>query len=76
MTEYNFQYESLEDRIRDLEREVEKIRDLEYEVERLKTELVETDNTVYEILIRLDRLEEQLYNTPIVPQETDHDQLS
>jgi len=66
VTEYNFQYESLEDRIRDLE----------YEVERLKTELVETDNTVYEILIRLDRLEEQPYNTPIVPQETDHDQLS
>jgi predicted nucleic acid-binding Zn-ribbon protein len=76
MSEYNFEYESLEDRIRDLEREVEKIRDLEYEVERLKTELVETDNTLYEILNRLDNLENPSYNTFLVPQETIDDQLS
>lgn len=75
MSEYNFEYDSLDDRIRDVEREVEKIRDLEYEVERLKTELVETDNTLYEILNRLDRFEQASYNTPIVNQETSHDQL-
>jgi predicted nuclease with TOPRIM domain len=65
MSEYNFEYESLQDRINYLENEVE----------RLKTELVETDNTVYEILNRLDRLEQASYNTPIVNQETSHDQL-
>jgi predicted nuclease with TOPRIM domain len=60
MSDYSFEYESLND----------KIRDLEYEVNYLKTELVETDNTIYEILNRLDRLEQQTYNTPIVPTET------
>jgi uncharacterized protein YdcH (DUF465 family) len=75
MNEYNFEYDSLDDRIRDVEREVEKIKDLEYEVERLRTELIETDNTLYEILNRLDRLEQVSYNTPIVNQETSHDQL-
>jgi uncharacterized protein YdcH (DUF465 family) len=76
MSEYNFEYETLDDRIRDVEREVDKIRDLECEVERLKTELVETDNTLYEILNRLDRLEQASYNTFIVNQETPRDQLS
>lgn len=75
MSEYNFEYESLQDRICDLEREVEKIRDLEYEIERLKTELVETDNTLYEILNRLDRMEQQPYDTPIIPQENLNDLL-
>lgn len=70
MNEYNFEFDSLDDRIRDVEREVEKIKDLEYEVERLRTELIETDNTLYEILNRLDRLEQASYNTPIVNQET------
>jgi archaellum component FlaC len=70
MSDYSFEYESLNDKIRDLER------DLECEVERLRSEMIETDNTLYEILNRLDRLEQQIYNTPIVPQETNHDQLS
>lgn len=62
MTNYAFNYESLEDRIRDLEREVEKIRDLEYDVERLKQELIETDNTLYETMIKLDRIQNPDYN--------------
>lgn len=66
MSEYNFEYETLDDRIRDLE----------YEINCLKTELVETDNTLYEILNRLDRLEQPPYNTPIVPQEIFDGQLS
>lgn len=57
MNDYSFEYESLND----------KIRDLECEVERLKSEMIETDNTLYEILNRLDKLEQQTYNTPIVP---------
>lgn len=64
MSDYSFEYESLNDKILDLER------DLECEVERLKSEMIETDNTLYEILNRLDRLEQQTYNTPIVPTET------
>jgi predicted RNase H-like nuclease (RuvC/YqgF family) len=75
MPEYNFEYDSLDDRIRDVEREVDKIRELEVEVERLKQELIETDNTLYEIMNTLDRLEQASYNTPIVNQETSHDQL-
>jgi predicted nuclease with TOPRIM domain len=55
MTEYNFEYESLHDRIRDLETEID----------RLKWELTETDNTIYEILNRLDNLEGLPYNTTI-----------
>jgi len=55
MSEYNFEYESLSDRITDLENEVE----------RLKYELIETDNTIYEILNRLDRMEGFDYNTNI-----------
>ena len=65
MSEYNFEFKSLDDRIRYLEAEVE----------RLKQELIETDNTLYEIMNRLDRLEQASYNTPIVNQETSHDQL-
>lgn len=64
MSDYSFEYESLSDKIRDLER------DLECEVNELKSDMIETDNTLYEILNRLDRLEQQLYNTPIVPTET------
>ena len=61
MSEYNFEYESLHDRIYDLQREVDKIRDLEYEVERLKQELIETDNTLYEIMNRLDSMDQSEY---------------
>lgn len=53
MSEYSFEYESLHDRIRELETEVE----------RLNSELTETDNTIYEILNRLDSLEGLSYNT-------------
>jgi len=52
MTEYNFDYESLLDRINFLEQDIT----------RLKDELVETDNTLYEILNRLDKLENYEYN--------------
>jgi archaellum component FlaC len=55
MSEYNFEYESLMDRINYLENEVE----------RLKYELIETDNTIYEILNRLDKMEGFDYNTNI-----------
>lgn len=51
MSEYNFEYESLEDRIRYLENEVE----------RLKQECIETDNTLYEILNRLDSMDQNEY---------------
>jgi predicted nuclease with TOPRIM domain len=51
MSEYNFEYESLDDRIRDLETEID----------RLKWEQRETDNTLYEILNRLDSLEKIEY---------------
>jgi uncharacterized protein YdcH (DUF465 family) len=63
MPEYNFEYDSLDDRIRDVEREVDKIRELEVEVERLKQELIETDNTLYEIMNRLDTLDGMSYNS-------------
>ncbi len=53
MTDYNFEYESLMDRINYLENEVE----------RLKSELIETDNTIYEILNRLDTLDGMTYNS-------------
>jgi prefoldin subunit 5 len=53
MSEYNFEYESLQD----------KISYLENEVERLKSELIETDNTIYEILNRLDTLDGMTYNS-------------
>ncbi len=55
MSEYNFDYDSLSDRITDLENEVE----------RLKYELIETDNTIYEILNRLDKMEGFDYNINI-----------
>lgn len=51
MSEYNFEYESLEDRIRYLENEIE----------RLKQESIETDNTLYEILNRLDSMDQNEY---------------
>ena len=53
MSEYNFEYESLQDRISYLENEVD----------RLKSELIETDNTIYEILNRLDTLDGMSYNS-------------
>jgi archaellum component FlaC len=59
MTEYNFDYESLYDRIDYLENEVE----------RLKSELIETDNNIYEILNRLDRMEDLDYNINITKGE-------
>ena len=64
MNDYSFEYESLNDKIRDLEHEFQR------EIERLKSEMIETDNTLYEIMSRLDNLEGAAYNTPIVPQET------
>jgi septal ring factor EnvC (AmiA/AmiB activator) len=56
MSEYNFDYESLYDRINYLENEVE----------RLKSELIETDNNIYEILNRLDSMDQTEY-TIITP---------
>ena len=56
MSEYNFKYETLYD----------KIRDLEIEVDRLKYELIETDNTLYLILNRLDKMEGLPYDTNII----------
>jgi prefoldin subunit 5 len=53
MTDYNFEYESLND----------KINYLENEVDRLKSELIETDNTIYEILNRLDTLDGMSYSS-------------
>ncbi len=53
MTDYNFEYESLNDRISYLENEVD----------RLKSELIETDNTIYEILNRLDTLDGMSYSS-------------
>jgi len=55
MSEYNFEYESLIDRIYQLE----------LLVDRLKDEQIETDNTLYEILNRLDRIESKGYDTDI-----------
>ena len=54
MTEYNFDYESLDD----------KISSLEIAIERLRDEMIETDNTLYEILNRLDMLEQKRYDVP------------
>jgi septal ring factor EnvC (AmiA/AmiB activator) len=51
MSEYNFEFKSLDDRIRYLEAEVE----------RLKQELIETDNTLYEIMNRLDSMDQSEY---------------
>lgn len=51
MSEYYFEYESLDDRVTYLENEVD----------RLKQELIETDNTIYEILNRLDSMDQNEY---------------
>ena len=51
MSEYNFEFKSLND----------KIQELEVEVERLKQELIETDNTLYEIMNRLDSMDQSEY---------------
>ena len=51
MSEYNFEFKSLDDRIRYLEAETE----------RLKQELIETDNTLYEIMNRLDSMDQNEY---------------
>jgi hypothetical protein len=55
MSEYSFEYESLSERIYQLE----------LLVDRLKDEQIETDNTLYEILNRLDRIEGKGYDTDI-----------
>ncbi len=55
MTDYNFEYESL----------AERIYQLELLMDRLKDEQTETDNTLYEILNRLDRIEGKEYDTDI-----------
>lgn len=52
MNDYNFEYESLNDRIRDLETEVE----------RLKYENIETTNTLYELMHTLDKIENKEYD--------------
>jgi predicted nucleic acid-binding Zn-ribbon protein len=52
MNDYNFEFESLNDRIRDLETEVE----------RLKNENIETTNTLYEIMITLDKFNDSGYD--------------
>jgi hypothetical protein len=69
MSEYNFEYETLYDKIRDLEVQVDKIRDLEIEVDRLKYELVETNNTLYLILNRLDSMDQTEYTVNNPPNE-------
>ena len=51
MSEYNFEFKSLND----------KIQELEVEMERLKQELIETDNTLYEIMNRIDSMEQSEY---------------
>jgi hypothetical protein len=51
MSEYNFEYESL----------AERIYQLELLVDRLKDEQIETDNTLYEILNRLDLMDRSEY---------------
>jgi septal ring factor EnvC (AmiA/AmiB activator) len=51
MNDYNFEFESLND----------KIQELEVEMERLKQELIETDNTLYEIMNRIDSMEQSEY---------------
>jgi hypothetical protein len=51
MSEYNFEYESL----------AERIYQLELLVDRLKDEQIETDNTLYEILNRLDMMDQSEY---------------
>jgi|688.fasta_scaffold14405_12 hypothetical protein len=51
MSEYNFEYESLSERIYQLE----------LLVDRLKDEQIETDNTLYEILNRLDTMDQNEY---------------
>jgi len=54
MSDYDFDYTSLDDRINDLE----------IEVERLRQEQIETDNALYEVLNRLDMLEQKRYDVP------------
>ena len=54
VTDYNFDYTSLDSRIDSLE----------IEIERLRNEMIETDNTLYEILNRLDMLEQKSYDVP------------
>ncbi len=55
MSEYSFEYESLAVRLYQLE----------LLVERPKDEQIETDNTLYEILNRLDRIEGKGYDIDI-----------
>lgn len=52
MNDYNLEYESLNDRIRDLETEVE----------RLKYENIETTKTLYELMRTLDKIENKEYD--------------
>lgn len=51
MTNYKFEFESLYD----------KIDDLEVQIANLKQELIETDNVLYEILNRLDSMDQNKY---------------
>ena len=52
MTDYNFEFKSLNDRIRDLETELE----------RLKYENIETTNILYEIMNTLDKFNDSEYD--------------
>lgn len=52
MADYNFEFKSLNDRIHDLETEVE----------RLKYENIETTNTLYEIMNTLDKFNDSEYD--------------
>lgn len=54
MSNYDFDYTPLDS----------KIDQLEIEIERLRNEMIETDNTLYEILNRLDMLEQKRYDVP------------
>jgi hypothetical protein len=54
MTDYNFEFKSLNDRICDLETEVE----------RLKYENIETTNILYEIMNTLDKFNDSEYDVP------------
>jgi archaellum component FlaC len=51
VSNYDFDYETIMDRVYMLEQEIE----------RLKDEQIETDNTLYEIMNRLDKLEQMDY---------------
>jgi archaellum component FlaC len=61
MTDYNFDYTPLSSEIDKISSQIDQ---LEIEFERFRDEMIETDNTLYEILNRLDMLEQKSYDVP------------